>query len=150
MVTGGRLHWIWVFYIIMGTGLALSFAFVGKFNPKNKSQPPLDQVRLLQPEADCRPLEKPCAALGLDVALVAQLYPQDQGYHLVVKSLGISGQGQLAWLDDQGQPLGKSQGLVEAGKRHWTLHLTRPQRAKSLRISFWHNEEWLVADLPIR
>ncbi len=146
----GRLHWIWVFYIIIGAGLVLSFGFVGKFNPKNKEQPPLDQVKLLRPETDCRPLEKPCAALGGDLALVARLYPQDRDFRLVVKTLNLGGVGEAVWLDARGQPLGRAQPLVSDGKKSWSLNLARQQRVKSLRISYHQQAQWLVADLPFQ
>jgi hypothetical protein len=147
-------NWLWYFFIVIGTGAVLSFSFVGKFNPRNHDQPKTQAIVLLWPEADCRPLTQPCAALGANRALVVRLYPHDGGVRLLVKTLGIETPLQYplesGWLDQSGVMLGESVVLQPAKRGGFTAHLSvQPHAGKHLRVSLLYQGQWLVADLPL-
>jgi hypothetical protein len=73
----------WLLFVIVAVGLALSWGQVGRKTERVMAQTP---VQMLQVEDNCRPTRAPCAALGLDRALV--LGPGSGG--LILRAAGAT------------------------------------------------------------
>jgi hypothetical protein len=73
----------WLIFVIVAVGLVLSWGQVGRKAARVMAETP---VQMLQVEDGCRPAQAPCAALGLDRALV--LGPGSGG--LILRVTGVT------------------------------------------------------------
>lgn len=133
----------WIFFVIVATGLALSWTQVGR-----KAQHALSEraVVYLLIEDDCRPWQAPCAALADDRALV--LGPAVSG--LLLKATGIEHTAVIAvhaqLLAADGVELSTQQLVERAGG--WQIPLP-PHGAERLRITLETGVETSAAEFPL-
>jgi hypothetical protein len=73
----------WLIFVIVAVGLVLSWGMIGRKAERVMSETP---VQMLRVEDGCRPVRAPCAALGLDRALV--LGPGSGG--LILRVTGVT------------------------------------------------------------
>lgn len=78
---------LWIFFVIVAIGLALSWGKVGQKTEQNLSQ---DRFELLRGEPNCRLPRDSCAAYGSDKALVAKAaWLSDERLELYFKLVGL-------------------------------------------------------------
>ncbi|MCB1802397.1 MAG: hypothetical protein KDI82_11970 [Gammaproteobacteria bacterium] len=133
----------WIFFVIVATGLALSWSQVGR-----KTERVLGERALvyLVNDADCRPLQAPCAAVAHDRAMV--LGPSASG--LLLKSTGIeraavsSVRAQL--VDVDGEELTRRALITRPDG--WYLPMPQPAAAR-VRILLETASDTTAAEFPL-
>ena len=143
LLSGNR---IWIFFVIVAVGLALSWGQAGRKAMRELAREP---HALLQTESPCAPLHLPCAAVGTDFGLV--LGPGGQ-QALQLRAVG------------QGRPVLASAEIVAAGDAEprwvlsvvpiaaatWRLPLPELPRRNGLALQVRFSEPAVSARFPLR
>lgn len=135
---------IWLFFVIVAVGLALSWGQVGRKTQRVFQSEP---VVLLDTESPCLPLAAPCAATAGDRALV--IGPDHGG--LALQQAGMDPdtivQVEVSALSEDGAVL--STGIATVTGKAWSLPAWPPDTAM-LRVRLVGSGEATIADFPVR
>ena len=135
---------IWIFFVIVATGLVLSWGQVGK---KTQQKLSLDPSEFLLTESDCHPLTTPCAATGQSAGIV--LGPGADG-GLELESTSHSAQiDEVTMIGSNGESPVQLRFERLTGSR-WQIVLPTKMSAGSSELRIWMTSPDLSAVFPIR
>ena len=129
-----------IFYAILAVGLAISWTQVGK----RAQLVPDANLHIMSVDADCRPLQAPCAAYAAEFAMV--LGPDGRRLRLLGERLPLAGELKMQQFDHSAHELQPPRfGLQKTGQ-WWVEPVVLSGR---LRVSLLLGEEQWVAEYPL-
>lgn len=143
---GANRHWI--FFVIVAVGLIFSWARIGQKTHQVVVE--RGDVQVLLAESDCAPSRAPCAAMGVDRALVLGPAPKALLLRYTGPALGPGQQPEAYYLARDGRLL-DAVSLQPGGRADtWLLDLPAAELAAShVRVRLGAQARPLVAEFPL-